>query len=122
MQGLLEFARAGLAAQHAIDGAIQRHAVGPARAATKGAARKTDPETSKLAARTFAAGSICQAILDALGAAPLGMTTEEIAERLGRKLVSVSPRMRPLEQAGLVERRGTRPNVCGTRAVVWVRP
>ena len=66
-------------------------------------ARASDPATSKAAAYafTFKAGSLCERIVEHLrtyGPAD----TDTLAARLGVRLVSVSPRMRPLVDAGLV--------------------
>ena len=71
-------------------------------------ARAHDPRTSKAAAFKVAAVSISERVLASLreqGPA----TTRELAARLAIDLVSVSPRMKPLEQAGLVRRKDTDP-------------
>lgn len=64
-------------------------------------ARASDPDTSHAAARRVKAGSIAARVLESLrvyGRAD----TDALAVRLGLKLVTVSPRMRPLARAGLV--------------------
>lgn len=64
-------------------------------------ARNTDPVTSQLAAARIKAGSISAKVLESLkvyGPA----NTDELAARLGLKLVTVSPRLRPLAERGLV--------------------
>jgi len=73
-----------------------------------GLARRRDPETSQRAARMVNANSIAGRILEALrdhGPA----TSRDLAKRLNIDLVSVSPRLKPLEDAGLVTRHDTDP-------------
>jgi len=70
-----------------------------------GAARVSDPQTSKRAAKSVRAGSLAERVLAELRAGGPG-TTHELAERMDLSLVTVSPRMRPLEAAGQVERAG----------------
>lgn len=64
-------------------------------------ARNTDPATSKHAASRLQATTIAERVLESLriyGPAD----TDELAVRLGLKLVTISPRMRPLARVGLV--------------------
>ncbi len=72
-------------------------------------ARTTDPTESHAASERVSASALCNLVLEALrnrGA----MTTHEIAEATGVSLVSISPRMKPLSVAGLVQRTGERRN------------
>lgn len=69
--------------------------------------RRTDPATSHEAAARISGSALAAKVLECLridGAA----TSHEIAARLGLSLVTVSPRMKPLEIAGKVERDGRR--------------
>lgn len=73
--------------------------------ATAALARATDPETSHAAAASIDAASLAGKVLADLHAR--GPATAHIlAARLGLELVTVSPRMRPLEMLDLVERNG----------------
>jgi DNA-binding transcriptional ArsR family regulator len=69
-------------------------------------ARATDPEPSHAAAAKVDAKGLAALVLAELARAP--GTTHELADRLGISLVTVSPRMKPLEGAGLVTRAGKR--------------
>jgi len=76
-------------------------------------ARTTDPRTSHDAAREIDTLSIEGRVVASLrldGPA----TSHELAARLGLSLVTVSPRLRPLEELGLVRREGVR-----ERRTVW---
>src|SRR5262245_55929979 len=83
-------------------------------------ARRRDPATSFEAAEqigphvTHLEGAVLQA-LKQQGPA----TTEELAARLGMSLVTVSPRLRPLELKGKVRRAGTRANSSGRQGTIW---
>jgi uncharacterized membrane protein len=85
-------------------------------------ARRTDPATSREAASKVAGrvSDLEAIVLDALRAAPAGLTTWEIAEATGLSLVTVSPRCKPLERKGLVRREGRRVNRNGCSSTVWV--
>ena len=84
-----------------------------------GRSRRADPVTAKQAARKVAAPRLEQVVLDALRGTD-GLTSEEIAARTGLSLVTVSPRLRPLVNKGLVEDSGqTRRNVSGRAAIIW---
>lgn len=67
-------------------------------------ARRTDPATSHAAAAgvTPMLGQLQQQVLDALKAAPGGLTTYEIGEITGIERDTVSPRLPGLVKAGLV--------------------
>ena len=88
-----------------------------------GRARARDPETAKAAARGADAHTLSGQVVRLLEQEPAaagGLTSEELAERLGRDRLSVSPRLKPLVEKGLVRdsgrRRGTR---LGRKAIVW---
>lgn len=89
----------------------------PADAPSVGLARRTDPATAQEAAASVPATDLELLVLTALqeGAA----TTEELARRLDLSLVTVSPRLKPLERKGFVRRAGRRQNVSGRPATVW---
>jgi predicted transcriptional regulator len=87
---------------------------------TGGLARNTDPQTSHDAADSITANQIELEVCNALAVGP--STTEEIANRLGRDLQSITPRMRPLENKGYVMRtQFTRPGKSGRERIVWQR-
>lgn len=69
-------------------------------------ARTQDPATSHAAAARVDAPKISDLVLAELRAHGPG-TSHDLAARLGLSLVTVSPRLKPLELAGKVERRGT---------------
>jgi DNA-binding MarR family transcriptional regulator len=68
--------------------------------------RCRDPATSRAAAARLDVTPLMQRVLDELAKGP--GTAHELAERTGLSLVTVSPRMKPLEGLGRVERAGTR--------------
>ncbi len=81
-------------------------------------ARNTDPIPSHEAAANVAAAALESLVLATLGThGPL--TTEQIAERADVSLVTISPRMKPLETKGKVVRDGKRKNRSGVSATVW---
>lgn len=83
-----------------------------------GAARARDPDTSREAARKLCAAPLCLAVLKAL--AVKDMTVEELAVHLQMEIVSISPRLKPLEMAGFVSRtEGRRKGVSGRPRIVW---
>lgn len=84
-----------------------------------GAARRRDPDTSKLAARRVEAEEISVLVTYCLRQnGP--MTAEEVADKLGREVGSITPRLAPLERAGLVARTGERrPGASGATRIVW---
>jgi hypothetical protein len=79
--------------------------------------------TSRDAAERIAprAGTLRQAVLGALLAAPAGMTDEELQDALSMPPSTQRPRRIELTRAGLVRDSGrTRATKSGRRAVVWV--
>ena len=70
-------------------------------------ARSTDPETSYEAAGKINGQGLCERVVDEMHRGGPG-TAHEIAERMGLALVTISPRMKPLEEAGKVTRCGRR--------------
>lgn len=84
-----------------------------------GAARRSDPDTSKAAAQSVNTKTLGQLVVSALK--EVGpMTTEELAAVLQETVVTISPRMRPLVNLGLVRDSGqTRANNSGRKAILW---
>lgn len=84
-------------------------------------ARKTDPDTSRAAARSVNANALEAGVVGALKSNPGGLTSFEIAQHLSLSHVSVSPRLRPLADRGVVEDSGERRCNPGSRAksIVW---
>lgn len=85
---------------------------------TPAQARQSDPETSHDAAASVDATELEDEVLDELRRHGPG-TTVDLAMRMRRSLVSVSPRMKPLEAKGLVVRDGKQLNPSGRRADMW---
>ena len=83
-------------------------------------ARVHDPVTSYESAEAIGqhVTSLEAMVLEALETHG-GQTSEQLAARLGISLVTVSPRLRPLEKKGKVRRAGTRPNSSRRNATVW---
>jgi predicted ArsR family transcriptional regulator len=84
-------------------------------------ARATDPSTSYEAAASIDVTRLEGVILDMLKrySAP-GATTFELAEALGIEVISVSPRMKPLQEKGLVRDTGFRARgVSGRLQIIW---
>jgi len=71
-------------------------------------ARRRDPATSRDAAASVDGVGLAARVLEALEAGPA--TSHELARRLNLELVTVSPRMAPLERLGHVERAGREGN------------
>lgn len=69
-------------------------------------ARATDPQTSKDAALRVDPEGLAAIVLTELRKMP--GTSHELAQRLAMSLVTVSPRMKPLEDRGFVKRAGKR--------------
>jgi hypothetical protein len=89
-----------------------------------GRARKSDPGTAKRAAASVDARTVEGMVLAYLRMHEWefgeGLTTEEIANRTHLPLVTVSPRMRPLTEKGLVADSGLRrKNESGRQAIIW---
>lgn len=82
-------------------------------------ARNTDPLTSDLAADTVPVSRLQDTCLRHIRFWPYGCTSEQLADSTGIALVTVSPRLKPLEQRGLIYRDGTRTNRSGKQAIVW---
>lgn len=70
-------------------------------------ARRRDPETSRAAANRIDGSALAQQVLHELRMNGPG-TSHELAARLGMSLVTVSPRMKPLEDNNKVRRAGKR--------------
>ena len=69
----------------------------------KGFARNTDPQTSKEAAVTVNVSSMEQTVLDVIKSYPKGCITEQIEWDLPDvRISSISPRIRPLINKGLI--------------------
>ena len=83
-------------------------------------ARRSDPPTSKASATrvTRTVSELQSCVLAALRRHGPG-TTEEIAHWTGKSLVTISPRLKPLEVKGLVERFSRKVNQSGHTATVW---
>lgn len=97
----------------ATGGALQRHPL----------ARRTDPSTSRAAARSIDAGlqDIESKVLAAIAAAADGATWDEVSEATGLERATVSPRFKPLCEMGLIRANGTRKGKSGRRQTVWTR-
>lgn len=92
------------------------------RASAAARVRVSDPPTSKSAAKGMRVAQVEHVVLRALrDMAARGATTEELASATALAVVTVSPRMRPLERKGLVRDSGVRrANASGHSAIVWV--
>lgn len=95
---------------------------------TPARARRADPPTSKLAAADVHVEELEDRVLRALrlsrtaarGSNLHGMTTHELAWLLKVELVSISPRLKPLADKGLVEDSGERRRGdSGRNSIVW---
>ncbi len=82
---------------------------------TDALARSSDPDTSKDAAARVNVSKRERQVLDALKSLGDKATTREIADRSGVELLTVSPRLKPLEAKGLVRRTEARRD----GAIVW---
>jgi len=78
-------------------------------------ARRTDPDTSHIAALTVDANRLEKLVVSALTQYPNGCTVKEISVILDIDKWSISPRMKPLEGKGLIERTAERRD----RSIVW---
>ncbi len=87
--------------------------------------RNTDPSTSHEAAESIV-GSLPKleaVVLTALKAAPNGATSTELAQALDLSLVTVSPRLRPLANRGLIVATAfRRKGPSGRPQIVWQVP
>ena len=70
-------------------------------------ARRTDPITSHQAAATVNTARLEALVVDALTELEAA-TMHAVASHLARELVSISPRFKPLEKKGLIEKCGRR--------------
>lgn len=69
-------------------------------------ARASDPETSHEAAASVNVAALEAKVLKVLRASGEPKSSHQIAALLGLELVSISPRLKPLEERGLVKRAG----------------
>ena len=93
------------------------HSSGPA---SHGLARHTDPDTSHAAALSVDVSQLERIYLETLRANPMGLTNEEIAERTGLPLNSISPRSKPLRDKNLIfDSTYRRPTSSGRSSIVW---
>lgn len=74
----------------------------------KALARKSDPDTSQLAAAAVGIEHMEIAILIPLASSALGLTVSEIADKANFPRDSLSPRMRGLREKQLVRRTGVK--------------
>ena len=72
-------------------------------------ARSTDPESSHEAAGGIDATRLQRLVVQTLNETKVPMTSIDIAKHLGIHLVSISPRMKPLENLGQIVCVGTLP-------------
>lgn len=88
---------------------------------TTGFHRTKDPETSVKAAKSIDATKLELRVFDCICASGLtGRTSEEIATEINMELGSITPRMAPLEQKGLISRTETRrAGKSGRGRIVW---
>ena len=86
-----------------------------------GSYRNTDPDTSIKAAESIDATKLELRVFDCICASGLtGRTSEEIANEINMELGSITPRMAPLEQKGLISRTETRrAGKSGRGRIVW---
>lgn len=85
-------------------------------------ARTTDPLSSFEAADTVPVNELEAVCLRWLRQCPEGLTSRAIADLSGMELVSISPRLKPLEDRGLIYRDGKRAyrsRVACVACVVW---
>ena len=87
-------------------------------------ARRNDPDTAHAAARSLSSETLARLqrlVCDTLAVHPEGLTTTEIAQLGGLPRDSISPRMKPLTEGGLVADSGERRAPAGKtrRQIVW---
>jgi DNA-binding MarR family transcriptional regulator len=69
-------------------------------------ARRTDPGTSRKHLETLNTGTIAAAVYGELRTTPGGLTSLELAMILPWSRVSISPMLKPMEEAGWIQRTG----------------
>jgi hypothetical protein len=86
----------------------------------RGSSRNTDPMSSHQACDVVQVSDLEAKVLAALKQFKAGATSHELARRLRRQLVSVSPRLRPLANRRLIKDSGERrKGQSGVRQIVW---
>lgn len=97
--------------------------LGEVDANTVGGARRSDPSTSKAAARFIEprVGTLCREVYDLVVVRTDGITTAEVCEATGRVHQTMSRRITDLRERGWIEDSGlTRPSaMSGRDQVVW---
>ena len=73
-----------------------------------GAARHNDPDTSKIAAESISATLLEKLVYAYLWKTETDLTALEIARGMHRDIRSISPRLHPLEEKGVVIKSGKR--------------
>lgn len=82
--------------------------------------RRSDPPTSKSAARCVRATYLEGAVLEVLRLNPRGLTSHEVSAWLDLPLVTVSPRFRPLVNKNLIIDSGEKRAGVGFKtSIVW---
>lgn len=85
--------------------------------------RNTDPKTSHEAAAWVRNSGQAQrlelAIYEALRGYEQGLTTEELSYVLPFALTSITPRMKPMEEKGMVYRAGKTKLRSGRHGIIW---
>ena len=86
-----------------------------------GASRNLDPSTSKNAAQSVNANQLETIVLEAImRSGERGMTSEEAAAAVGMELGSITPRLSPRENKGLIHRTALRrAGKSGRGRIVW---
>ena len=86
----------------------------------RGLARRTDPETSHAAASAIDASGLQAVAYEAIIASgERGLINSELVVVTGLDWNTVTPRVRPLVNKGLVYADGTRPGPSGKKQTVW---
>lgn len=84
-------------------------------------ARRSDPATSRMAANSLSVTPLEAHVVGALLAYPDGLITHEIADITRMALVTVSPRMKPLAEKGIIEDSGKkRPGPSNRLSIIWI--
>lgn len=85
-----------------------------------GRSRRSDPETSKSAARNVKSNVLEEMVVGILRVYPNGLTSHEVADLLQESLVTISPRMRPLANKNLIVDSGEKREGVGfAKSIVW---